>query len=149
MPVLYKLHQEKNEKSKNYNKWYARAVMNGTVDLDTLAEIMQRNCTVKKSDIRAVLAELVETMRDQLQNSMRVKIDGLGSFKIGLRTKCAESATDFNVNQNIVGMRVNFVPEYNIDRKAKSAVYPLLTGAVIRETAKNDVDKTESAESGD
>ena len=41
---------------------------------------LQRNCTVKKADILAVLDELVETMRDQLQDSKRVKLDGFGSF---------------------------------------------------------------------
>lgn len=74
MPILYKLRQDNRKNSVNKGKWYARSIMNGTtVGTNELANIMQRNCTLKKSDIIAVIAELVETMADQLQNSMRVK----------------------------------------------------------------------------
>ena len=103
MPILYKLQQDNRKNSTNKGKWYARSVMNGTVSTNQLAEIMQRNCTVKRSDILAVLSELVETMQDQLQNSMRVKLDGFGSFKIGLKTSAANTAKDFNASKNVVG----------------------------------------------
>ena len=51
MAVLYRLSQNKMSTSKAKGKWFAQAVMTGTIDTDALAEIMQRNCTVKKSDI--------------------------------------------------------------------------------------------------
>jgi predicted histone-like DNA-binding protein len=116
MPVLYKLYQDNRKNSKNVGKWYARAVHNGTVDLMALATIMQRNCTVKRSDILAVLTELVEVMQDQLQSSMRVKLDGFGSFKIGLKTTPADSVDKFLSNKNVAGLRINFQPEVKIDR---------------------------------
>ena len=74
MAVLYRLSQNKMSNSKANGKWFAQAVMTGTIDTDALAEIMQRNCTVKKSDILAVISELIETMQDQLQNSKRIKL---------------------------------------------------------------------------
>ena len=139
MAILYKLYQEKRQHSPNKNKWYARAIHNGTINLNTLATIMQRNCTVKKSDILAVLSELVEVMQDQLQQSMRVKIDGLGSFKLGLRSRPAESVAQFSPNKHIVGMRVNFQPEVKIDRKNHTRAIVFLSGAKVQETAKNTV----------
>lgn len=138
MAVLYKFIQDNRATSSTNGMWYARAIMNGTVDTNALAEIMQRNCTVKKSDIKAVLTELVETMQDQLQNSMRVKIDGLGSFKIGLKGTYAESPEEYDVSKNIVGMRVNFLPETHINLD-KTRSHALLDGATVRETAKNNV----------
>ena len=69
MAVFYRLSQVTSPKQKGYGKWYPRAVMTNTVDTDALATIMQRNCTVKKSDILAVISELIETMQDQLQDS--------------------------------------------------------------------------------
>ena len=86
MSVFYRLHQSTNEDPSMNGKWYARAVPTTLITTKELAEIMQRNCTVKKADIVAVIAELVDTMRDQLQQSHRVKIDGLGSFKLGLNS---------------------------------------------------------------
>ena len=49
MAVLYRLSQNKMSTSKAKGKWFAQAVMTGTIDTDALAEIMQRNCTVKKA----------------------------------------------------------------------------------------------------
>lgn len=51
---------------------------------DMLAEKMQRNCSVKRSDVKAVLTELVEIMNDEQHAFHRVKLEGLGSFKIDL-----------------------------------------------------------------
>ena len=144
MPILYKLQQDNRKNSTNKGKWYARSVMNGTVSTSQLAEIMQLNCTVKRSDILAVLSELVETMQDQLQNSMRVKLDGFGSFKIGLKTSAANTAKDFNASKNVVGMRVNFLPEVHIN-KDHTRKKTLLDGAKVQETAKNAVDTTTTA----
>ena len=79
MAVFYRLSQVTSPKQKGYGKWYPRAVMTTTVDTNELANIMQRNCTVKKSDIVAVITELIETMQDQLQDSKRVKLNGFGS----------------------------------------------------------------------
>ena len=79
--VFYKLIQNQNEEmAKAYQKWYAYPVVTETVDLDYIAERIQRNSTAKKSDAKAVLTEMVEVMTDCLQNSQRVKSEGLVAF---------------------------------------------------------------------
>ncbi|MBR5729858.1 MAG: HU family DNA-binding protein [Prevotella sp.] len=100
---------------KSYLKWYAFPVVTETVDLDYIAERIQRNSTAKKSDAKAVLTEMVEVMTDCLQNSQRVKIEGLGSFKVGLSSRGADSPDNFNVNENVKGMRIIFQPETKTD----------------------------------
>ncbi len=137
MAILYKLFQDNRRNSLNNGKFYARAIHPGTIDTKGLAEIMQRNCTVKYSDILAVLAELSETMQTMLQNSMRVKLDGIGSFKIGLHTVAADTAKDFDANTNVKGMHVNFMPEVTITPDHKRH-FALLEGAKAQETAFND-----------
>jgi predicted histone-like DNA-binding protein len=105
-----------------------------------LAEIMQRNCTVKKADILAVLDELVETMRDQMQDSKRVKLDGFGSFKIGITSKGARSAKAFTVQDNIKGMHIVFTPERSTDASG-NRVKQFLQGAKCEELPENKVEK--------
>jgi len=146
MSVFYRLYQDKSLNTKRSGKWYARAVSMSVINTRQLAEIMQRNCTVKKSDILAVLDELVETMRDQLQDSKRVKLDGFGSFKIGLRSKGARSAESFSVADNIDGMRVMFMPERTHD-SAGNRTKQFLQGAKCEELPVNAVQK--QATSGD
>ena len=110
MSVFFRLHQDQSVGTKKSGKWYARAVPMATINTRQLAEIIQRNCTVKKSDVLAVLDELVETMREQMQDSKRVKLDGFGSFKIGLNSKGARTAKSFTVADHIEGMHVLSLP---------------------------------------
>lgn len=141
MAVFYRLSQVTSPKQKGYGKWYPRAVMTSTVDTNALATIMQRNCTVKKSDILAVITELIETMQDQLQNSNRVKLNGFGSFKIGIENAKggAETAADFSAGKHIKGLHVLFQPEVKTDTNGQRQK-TFITGCSVQEAPKNDVD---------
>lgn len=138
MAVFYKLYQENREGSANKGKWYARAVHTGTVTIDDLADEMQANCTVKRADIVAVLSELVETMQKHLQMSHRVKLDRLGTFKIGMHTSPADTVKDFTASGNVKSVHVLFQPETKID-KNKTRTRALLTGCKVQELPKNAV----------
>lgn len=140
MALFYRLYKDnRRNNASTFGKWYARAVATETVTTEQLAEEMQANCTVKKADILAVLAELVETMKRQLQNSKRVKLDNFGSFKIGMKTKPAETAADFNVSTHVKDIHMLFQPEVRID-KDKKRTRAFLSGCNVKELPKNDVD---------
>ena len=130
MALLYKLVRD-NRKDSN-NLWYGKAVQINSIDMEGIAEIIQRNCTVKKSDVLAVLTELVETMTDQLQNSVTVKLDGFGTFKIGLKTVGAIKAEDFTISRNVRGLRVNFLSEGKKDQATNKVTRKFLQGAVLQ-----------------
>ncbi|MBQ3313625.1 MAG: HU family DNA-binding protein [Prevotella sp.] len=117
------------------------------MDTEMLATIMQRNCTLKKADIVAVISELIETMADQLQDSKRVKLNGFGSFKIGIRGEGADSAADFSTSKNIKGLHVLFQPEVKTDGSGLRQK-TFITGCSVQEAPKNDVDTTKPANSG-
>lgn len=138
MPVFFKLYRENRESSRFNGQWYARAVHTGTVDIDDLAEEMQANCTVKRADIVAVLSELVETMKKHLQMSHRVKLDRLGTFKIGMSTKPAATPEEFTASNNVKSVHVLFQPETKIE-KDNTRVRALLTGCKVKELPKNAV----------
>ena len=147
MSVLYRLSKVTSPKAKGYGKWYPRAVITQTVDTEMLAAIMQRNYTLKKADIVAVISELIETMADQLQDSKRVKLNGFGSFKIGIRGEGADSAADFSTSKNIKGLHVLFQPEVKTDGSGLRQK-TFITGCSVQEAPKNDVDTTKPANSG-
>ena len=138
MPIFYKLSQDKRLTSATKGKWFGRSVVTNMIDTNGLAEIMQRNCTVKKSDILAVLAELVETMTDQLQQSARVKLDGFGSFKIGIKGTGSATVKEYSVAKNVKGLRVNFQPECSTDGNGTRSK-KFLDGATVTEAPKNAV----------
>ena len=145
MSVLYRLHQDQSHGTARSGKWYARMVPVGVIDTRALAEIIQRNCTVKKADVMAVIEELVEVMKDQMQDSKRVKLDGFGSFKIGINCKGARSAKAFTVTDNSEGLHVVFTPERTHDQ-AGNRVKQFLHGVKVEELPENKVSKDEDGE---
>lgn len=145
MAVRYKLYQNTRKGSTTEGKWYARATTQGIVDMEQLTEVMQENCTVKKSDVKAVLTELVSVMKTSLQNGMRVKLDGFGSFKIGMRTTPADSAKEFSVSKNIKGLKVLFLPESHVDANHKHTK-TFLAGCTVKEADTYNVDKADENE---
>ena len=142
MSVFYRLHQDQSTGTKRSGKWYARAVPTAVIGTRQLAEIVQRNCTVKKSDVMAVIEELVEVMKDQMQDSKRVKLDGFGSFKIGIESKGAATAAKFTVAEHIKGLHVVFMPERTKDT-AGNRSKQFLQGAKVEELPLNTVVKEE------
>ena len=147
MSVFYRLSKVTSPNAKGYGKWYPRAVISQTVDTDMLATIMQRNCTLKKADILAVISELIETMSDQLQDSKRVKLNGFGSFKMGIRGEGVNSAADFSASKNIKSLHVLFQPEVKKDGRGVMQK-TFVTGCSVQEAPKNDVDTTKPATGG-
>ena len=139
MAVLYKLYQDNRKNSEHKGEWYARAIQTNTIGTQQLADIIQRNCTAKRSDVLAVITELVEVMRNELQASHRVKLDGFGSFKIGINTHPAKDASEFSVAKNVYGLHVNFTPEVKIAAD-KTRQIAFLSGCTVQEAPKNAID---------
>ena len=133
MAVNYKLYQSKINNATN-GMYYARAAHHDTVSIKELAQTMQANCTVKYADIVAVLAELSEVMRTELLRSNKVRIDGLGIFKVGLRSKGSKTIEEFNPQKNIIGTRILFFPETasnGVGKRSKA----MLSGLRLQEEA--------------
>ena len=156
MSVRYKKEIGKAEGSAVYNKWYGRAVSMGRVTTTDLAEEISHSSTVTRADIMAVLIELVQVMKKHLQNSMTVELDGLGDFRVGLKTKSVDKAEDFTA-ANIYGYQiiyrpeVRFVPNGQISTKGKrkgTFVKTMLDG-ISAELLPSGSTATSDTESGD
>ena len=143
----YKIYMNKNKKNlKTYKKFYARAVYLGTAQLDDMAEKIQASCSVKKSDVLAVLTELAEVMTTELQDSKVVKIAGLGSFKLTLKCVGADSIKEFSPAKNIKQVNIRFSPEAHVDAGSKTRTKALVTGTKMKEYA--EYNKIKTAPSG-
>ena len=144
MALLYKIVRDNRKNSGNL--YYGRAVQIQTIDTDGLADIIQRNCTVKKSDVLAVINELVEVMTDQLQNSVTVKLDGFGSFKIGLKTVGADKPENFSISRNVAGLRVNFMSQGKKSQATNKIERTFLQGATLQRYDPSKVEVKKPAE---
>ena len=144
MAVNFQIYQS-NRKGGTNGKFYARAAHRETINTKDLAEVMQNNSTVKRSDIVAVLTELSEVLRQELQRSNKVHIDGIGTFKVGIHSKGAKTAKEFNPTDNIVGSRILFMPETTIDANG-NRVKALLAGLKVKEAASYESLKSKKPE---
>jgi predicted histone-like DNA-binding protein len=145
MSIFYRLRKNNMKETKMFGKWYGKAVHTDVVNTSKLAVIMQENCTVKHSDILAVLTELVTTMKKELLDSKRVKINGLGSFKVSFSSKGADSAKEYSAKDCVKRFRILFQPEVSTDEYGRRT-HELLRGAKAQELPKNDVDKGDGTE---
>ena len=131
MALNFKIYKS-NANNGTKDKFYARASHKDTVSIKQLAAVMQNNCTVKHSDIVAVLSELSEVMKQELQRGNRVRIDGLGTFKVNIRSKGAKTAQEFSAAENILGTRINFRPESFVNTNG-SHITNMLSGLKVKE----------------
>ena len=115
--IRYKKYQNRIKTSSNYKKWYARAVADETVGLDELSEHMaQHNTPYSKGCIKGVLRDMVDCIKEILLQGKNVKIDDLAIFSVGLRTKAADKAEDFNPGLTSRAARCAAVPPDSSDR---------------------------------
>jgi predicted histone-like DNA-binding protein len=136
MTLFVKKYQSKNRKNNSFGKTYARTTMIGTIGIEEMADLLSEMCTVTRHDIVAVLSALGPTMSRQLQQSKRVQLPYLGTFKLGVTTKGEENEEDFDVKHNVKNVHVNFHPETTTNAQGKW-VNSLTRGVIVGELPKN------------
>lgn len=124
---------------KAYNKktdvYYPRAITIGTaINTDQIAETLADRSTVTKTDVKAVLTEMADVMSQYMAQGKSVKLDGLGSFRLGLNTKGVKNEEDFDFQTQLQHIKVNFTPE---------TTYPASTGTATRSMVSKNIEWVE------
>ena len=123
MAIFYRLVRDERKDSPYKGMYFARAVNLGTIETDELARIIERNCSVKRSDVLAVLAELSDTISQLLADSHRVRLAGIGSLMVGLNGQPCSDPTEYD-NSFVTGLHLCFKPEKEL-RLMDAEVAPL------------------------
>ena len=111
MAQKFKKLQNTNDDSTAFGKWFATAVYDQHfITTEELAEFIQTQASVKKSDIKAVLDELGDALKHFFELGQKVKLDGIGIFKVGFSSIGVNDKDDCGA-QNITTRRVLFQPE--------------------------------------
>ena len=111
MAQKFKKLQNTNDDSTAFGKWFATAVYDQHfITTEELAEFIQTQASVKKSDIKAVLDELGDALKHFFELGQKVKLDGIGIFKVGFSSIGVNDKEDCGA-QNITTRRVLFQPE--------------------------------------
>jgi len=111
MSQKFKKIQNSNDESTAYGKWFATAVYDQHfIETEQLADFIQTQASVKKSDIKAVLDELGSAMKHFFELGQKVRLDGIGIFKVGFSSIGTAEKEDCGA-QTITTRRVLFQPE--------------------------------------
>ena len=106
-----KLKNNNRANVKAYGKYFATAVYdNHFVGTDETADFIQRQASVKKSDIKAVLQELGEAMKHFFEMGQKIKLEGIGILKVGFSSIGVAKAEECSAS-TITTRRILFQPE--------------------------------------
>jgi len=111
MPIHYRLRQDNRMCSPYPGFWFAHSVNMGTIETEELARLVERNCSLKRSDIMAAMTELTDTIQQLLLDSHRVRIGGIGSLMVGIHGRGAPTAYEFHPGEHILGLHLTFIPD--------------------------------------
>ena len=153
--------QNKNSKSIAFGKYFATAVYDEKfITTEQIADFIQQQCSIKKSDIKAALDELGGAMKHFFELGQKIRLAGIGIFKVGFSSIGVTKLEDCSA-ATITERRILFQPETervvvgqttNKDGKivqkyvvAKS----LIKDVFFEETHENTMKKTSSSGTGE
>ena len=110
MAIFIKLHENKFGNEKLRGKWFAKIVRTGEIDIDEMAERIQRNTTFKTGEVRGILIELIEEMKKCLQEGNTVNLNGLGRFHLTIESNHVDNPKNFRTDHDIKSIKCKFKP---------------------------------------
>ena len=112
MSQKYIKSQNKNShNAKTFGKYYAKPVYDEKfVETDEIADFIQTQATLKRSDIKAALDELGAAMKHFLEMGQKIRLAGIGIFKVGFSSIGVANSDDCTAS-TITSRRVLFQPE--------------------------------------
>jgi predicted histone-like DNA-binding protein len=121
--IMYVLKKNTNEKSDNFGRWFAQVKSLETLGLRKMADHIAEHGSLYTSDVVfGVLEKFRKCCIEQLLNSRKVKIDGLGTFYTTCENQKggAESKEKFTTQQNIKALHIRFLPEQTTEMDISS-----------------------------
>ena len=112
--MSYVLRKFKNARSSANNRWFAYVNRQGTLSTRGLAQHMVEHGMIgNRAEVQAMLTKLSECIPELVAQGYGVKLNGIGIFypTIANVKGGAESVADFNLAQNVKGVRFRFTPD--------------------------------------
>lgn len=116
----YTLKKQKSPILPSAGMYVARACHDNVIDTERVATMIQENCTLKRSDVLAVLSELEDVLCSHLKAGDIVQLNHLGRLKLEIEGRPVASPDEFDPHKHISGVRLHFIPE---SRKGHQVLY--------------------------
>ena len=106
--IRYKKYQFTGENHPLKGLWYARPVIEETIDTELLAKPMASHTTPYSAGlIKGVLTDMIACTKELILDGKNVKLDDLAIFSVGIVSKKgAASAAEFTLANNVKGLKL-------------------------------------------
>lgn len=94
MAVKYDLFKVPNLVTKGKERYSARVIINGEVDLEKIADIVASRSTVKQGDVLAAWKGMLQVIKEELSEGRRVHLDGLCYMNLSAQSDIVRSTTE-------------------------------------------------------
>ena len=121
--IIYEVYQNKNEHSTAHGKYYARVKYLESLNTRKLSNHISEHGSIYTPDVvYGVMEKFRSCLLEMLLNSKKVKIEGLGTFytTIECQKGGAVSKDKFNVNKDVKGLHIRFLPEQEQEQNISS-----------------------------
>ena len=144
MPIIYKSIQSKMQTQEGQLMYHPRVQYTGNVNTKRIAEEVAAYSSLTPGDVKNTIDNLVTVITTHLQSSETVTLDGLGTFRIALRSRGEGFATDEEVNATKAAVVVRFTPSATLNADRTVSTRSLVSGVKFVR-----LDKTTGSSSSD
>lgn len=128
MALIYKTIQSTLPNEEGQKLYHPRAVYTGNVDTAQIAREVAAYSSLTTGDVKNTIDNLVTVMTTHLQASESVTLEGLGTFRLVMRSRGMGVATAAEVTPTQAALRVHFTPASTRNQDRTVATRSLLTG---------------------
>lgn len=138
--IYYKLHQDNRRNASKPGAWYARAIHQRMTFDEFIAHMHNHHSVFGEANIRGVLIEMLNCLRELLLDGKAVELGDLGIFRIGVKSEGIDNLAQFNSRLAVKGARLNLYLGKRFRAK------DLYRDMKMNETPKNNVGMEEESE---
>ena len=128
MAVLYKTAQSILANKDGKKLFYPRVVLKGNVSTDQIAQEIAEYSSLSTGDVKNSIDNLVTVMTRHLQSSEVVTLDGLGTFRLAMKSRGKGAKTKEEVSAAQASLQVHFSPASTRNSDRTVATRSLVTG---------------------
>ena len=121
--IIYDVYKSTNEKSSSYGKYFGRVIHTETLTTRKLAKHIAEHGSVYTQDVvEGVLTKAEACIVEQLLESKKIKLEGLGTFYLMAENKNggAVSLDKFNPKTTLKGLHIRFLPDSSSESQLNS-----------------------------
>lgn len=138
MAIKYVLVERPNPQDRTApKKFYANAVVRGSMGLEGLAERIAGASTASKGDIMLVLTALGEQLQQLMMEGYSVKVNGLGTFRVTINGIGSDTAEEFSSNL-IRKFSIRYRPEVDLMARVNRSPLERTTAKCVHTEGEGD-----------